>query len=141
MADEVLRFGSFAPMAEIAFWLGEQPKFGDMVTKLKILHKIIGIDYDKLYNPIFKNASLYNRSTKDFEYSVNIIFTVLDEKKLQGYFKDTGNISLSQLLDANGNVLEAGLGGPKNGFYGPCIWNVVESWGGENGENEIKNDD
>lgn len=137
MAEAVLNGNTVSPMAGIAFWLGEQPFVEDMVTKLRLLKNVFVLNPGALYNPVFKSLSLYNRSEKDFEYSINIISVVLNNEKLQECYVDISNISLDQLLDESGNVLKAGIGGPKNGFYGKCIYNVVESWSGEDGENEV----
>ena len=114
--------------------LGEAPHMDNMVSKLRLLHKIVR--REDLGDPIFRNLSLYDRSEEDFEYTVNIIAVVLDEERLQGYYRDTSNISVEQLYDADGKVKSAGKGGPEKGFYGDTIWNTVEGWAGEDGENE-----
>ncbi|MBQ3491485.1 MAG: hypothetical protein IJA74_02925 [Oscillospiraceae bacterium] len=87
-------------------------------------------------NKIWTNISLYDRPLEDFKYTVKTIMTVLNEEKLREYSKDISGISIDQLYDADGRVKSAGCGGPQAGFYGDTIWNTVESWSGENGEND-----
>lgn len=89
-----------------------------------------------LKHEFYRNPSLYDRSDEDFDYTVRIFETVLDEEKLSTYFKDVMNISVEQLFDANGNIKPAGVGGPEAGFYDDTIWNTVESWSGDDSEND-----
>jgi len=124
------------PMFEIALALADAPRIDYILSKLEILRGVFLLNGECLANPIFRNLSLYDRSEEDFEYTVNIIAVILDEEKLQGYYRDTSNISIEQLYDADGKVKEAGRGGPEKGFYGDTIWNTVEGWAGEDGENE-----
>lgn len=135
MAEAVLNQCDPVPMINIALYLGKQPYMEDMVTKLKMLRTL---KRDVIRNAFFMKESLYNRSTEDFKYTMDIAAVVLDEERLETYFKDTSAISIEQLYDNDGNIIEAGIGGPKNGFYGSCIFNIVESWGGENGENNAE---
>ncbi len=132
------------PFLPIFFALKDAPKVeGDIISNLEWLDIEYGFEarIGKLgpvfENKIWTNLSLYDRSLEDFQYTVKVIMTVLNEDALMGYFKDISNISIEQLYDANGRVKPAGCGGPKAGFYGETIWNTVESWSGENGENNL----
>lgn len=87
--------------------------------------------------PWLANTSLYNRSFEDMKYTVRTLEVVSSEAKLSKFFKDISNISIDQLYDENGNIKEAGRGGPEAGFYGDTIFNTVESWSGQNGENDV----
>lgn len=124
------------PLIDILFAITEMPQIENIVSKLQFLRS--ECMRKTLSHNIFKNQSLYNRSMEDFEYTVKIFNTVLDEEKLSSYFVDTSVASVEQLFDENGNVKPAGLGGPQAGFYGDTIYNTVESWAGENGENDIQ---
>lgn len=64
---------------------------------------------------IFRNPSLYNRSYGDFVYTVKAFALTPEDDPIY-----------EKLFDPEGNVLPAGRGGPKKGFYDPCIWNVIE---------------
>lgn len=89
-----------------------------------------------LNHDFYRNVSLYTRSDKDFDYTIKTFEMVLDNERLSAYFKDTSNISVEQLFDSNGNIKSAGIGGPEEGFYNDTIWNTVESWSGDDGEND-----
>lgn len=119
----------------------------DKVTK-ETAHKLL---HDKLLflsssweatkllgDPFFRNFSLYDRSLDDFKYAVNLFIMVMDEEKARSYYKDISMINVDSLYDGDGNVKPTGFGGPEKGFYGETLWNLVESWCGENGENEVE---
>lgn len=75
----------------------------------------------------YKNESLYKRNDKEFDYTVKIFETVMDEEKLSEYY-DPNTVDINDLYNSKGNIKAAGLGGPEAGFYGDTIWNTVESW-------------
>lgn len=86
----------------------------------------------------YRNPSLYNREEKDFEYTVRLFDTVTHDYKLSELLYDTSVVDYNQLFDADGNIKPVGMGGAENGFYGfDYLWNIINSWEGENGENEI----
>lgn len=86
----------------------------------------------------YRNPSLYNREQKDFEYTVRLFDTVTHDYKLSELLYDTSVVDYNQLFDADGNIKPVGIGGAENGFYGfDYLWNITNSWEGENGENEI----
>ena len=115
------------------------PKQKDIIEKLEWLYSHCMLK-EYIYNdPFCQNISLYERSLEDFEYTVNLFATVLNCEELEKYFIDISNISVEQLYDADGNIKQAGCGGPAQGFYGDTLYNTVESWSGENGENDIRN--
>ncbi len=64
---------------------------------------------------VYRNPSLYKRSYRDFIYTVKVFALSPESDPI-----------FEKLFDADGNVLPAGIGGPKEGFYDPCIWNVVQ---------------
>ena len=101
-----------------------------------------GVDEDKftLSESFFHHPSLFLRSLEDFEYTTKIFNIANNEEYLGKYYYDTSKINIDQMFDSEGNIKPAGLGGPQEGFYGDTIWNTVESWSGDNGENEIERD-
>lgn len=92
---------------------------------------ILELEEIDLRQEFFKNPSLYDRNRKDFMYTVRILNIVNNPDKLSAYFEDTSNISIEQLYNPDGTIKDAGIGGAKEGFYGDVIFNIVESWGGE----------
>ena len=81
-----------------------------------------------LSQPIFKNVSIYQRSENDIDYTMKILDIVNNPEKLEYYYPNHDHIDISQLYNADGSVKEAGVGGPKKGFYGDVIYNIVASW-------------
>lgn len=75
------------------------------------------------------NESLYNRTPKEFEYTLNAFETVMDPSELSKYFKDTTSINVEQFYDAEGNIKPAGKQGDttKDTIYG-----TIESWSHNN---------
>ena len=81
-----------------------------------------------LSQPIFKNVSIYQRSDNDIHYTMKILDIANNPEKLELYYPNHDHIDISQLYNADGTVKEAGVGGPKEGFYGDVIYNIVASW-------------
>ena len=92
---------------------------------------ILELEDRDLRQDFFKNPSLYDHGYQDFIYTAGILDIVSNPEKLMNYYTDTSAISVDQLYNADGTIKEAGIGGPKAGFYGDVIYNIVESWGGE----------
>lgn len=90
----------------------------EQVANDKYLH----IDLD-----FYRNLSLYRRSEKEFAYTAKTFEVLLDKEACSQYFSPE-KVNMSELFDADGNIKEAGIGGPQAGFYGDTIWNVIESW-------------
>lgn len=104
----------------------------------EILHCNFAENAEELLSmDFFKNPSLYNRTEREYCYTVRLLCTVNIPKKLQEMFKDTSCIHVEDLFDEHGNILEVGEGGPKAGFYGDCLYNIVETWSGPNGSNNV----
>lgn len=112
--------------------------FSTSILKRLAFREVPGCKMHLNYD-FYRNPSLYQRSLEDFEFTVRTFEAVLDEEKLSEFFIDTSFISVDQLYDKNGNIKEAGRGGPEAGEYGDTIYNTIESWGGENGENDRGN--
>lgn len=77
-----------------------------------------------LKNEYLTEKSLYERSEKDFKYTVNIFETILNRSELSKYFDNITDISIYPLYDDNDNILPAGLNKEK----GNTIYNVIEEW-------------
>ena len=137
LAEVIIDYGferESNPLIDIMFALCEMPEIDDIISKLEYLRRECS---DKtLTYKAFTNRTLYERSLEDFEYTVNIFNNVLNEEKLSEFLIDTSVASAEQLFDGEGNVKPAGYGGPQAGFYGDTIYNIVETWSGENEENE-----
>ena len=78
--------------------------------------------------PYFKNPSLYDRSREDLEYTAKILDIVSDEEKRNAAFPASADVSLEKLFNGDGTIKEAGIGGPRKGFYGDVIYNIVSTW-------------
>lgn len=68
-------------------------------------------DYDE--NPIYCSYTLFNRSLFDFRKTVFCLLGVENKGKL---------------MDDNFEILPYGEGGPAKGFYGPCIYNIMNKY-------------
>ena len=78
--------------------------------------------------PYFKNPSLYDRSREDLEYTAKILDIVSNEEKRNAAFPASADVSLEKLFNEDGTIKEAGIGGPRKGFYGDVIYNIVSTW-------------
>ncbi|MBR5570685.1 MAG: hypothetical protein IKW10_07330 [Oscillospiraceae bacterium] len=85
-------------------------------------------DYMNICMPYFKNPSLYDRSREDLEYTAKILDIVSDEEKRNAAFPVSADVSLEKLFNADGTIKDAGIGGPRKGFYGDVIYNIVSAW-------------
>lgn len=88
----------------------------------------VNLDHDYLLD-----ASLYNRTPEEFEYTLFVFETVLNPSQLGKYFKDTKNISVKQLYDG-GKIKPAGDESTADDIS--TLFGTVESWSGESGEND-----
>lgn len=140
IADLVISFGferKLNPLIDIMFALSKMPEKDSIIDKLEFLHR--ECSNETLEHKAFVNESLYDRDMEDFEYTVKVLNVVLNQEKLEEFLIDTSVASVEQLFDADGKIKPAGMGGPQAGFYGDTIYNTVETWSGENDENEVDN--
>ena len=96
-----------------------------------IIHSEDSNDCINIFLPYFKNPSLYDRSREDLEYIAKILDIVSDEEKRNAAFPATADVSLEKLFNTDGTIKEAGIGGPRKGFYGDVIYNIVNTWKAE----------
>lgn len=64
-------------------------------------------------NPVFCTYSLFNRDVTDFRKTVFCLMSVEN---------------IDKLMDDNFEILPYGEGGPSKGFYGPCIFNIMNKY-------------
>lgn len=90
-----------------------------------------------LTKDFFKEEALYNVPDDEFEYVVKLFNSVSNPATLSKYFKDTKDISIDALYVNNnkssGKIKPMG----KEGDSTDTLIGTVESWSGENGENDI----
>ena len=85
------------------------------------------------------DPSLYDRSIKDFEYTVRLFEILNNEDKLKSYIKDTKVVNFNDLYDNSGNIKPAGDRNTADNFE--TLVGVIESWsneGGDAGEQDFK---
>ena len=86
-----------------------------------------------LHMPVLLNPTLYLRSDKDFQYTLNAFQLMSDKSKAGSYIKDTDVIDISEFFQTKGphekaHIKPAGLDkGP-----GDTIFNVIEGWAKDN---------
>lgn len=85
-------------------------------------------DYLNITLPFFKNPSLYDRSREDLEYTATMLDIVSSSKKRAAASLTSDEVSLNKLFNEDGTIKEAGIGGPRKGFYGDVIYNIVGTW-------------
>lgn len=88
-----------------------------------------GIDMSKDY---LRREEIYSVKPKDFYYVVNLFDIVNNPSKLSSYFNDTKGIDESALYDEQGNLKPVG----KNGDGIDTLFGTVQSWSGNDGEND-----
>ena len=119
------------PYIEFLDKLDFKPETKDL-TNFVALNALITAGNVDLKHDYLTEKSLYDRSEKDFTYTVNIFETILDRAKLSKYFDNITDISIYPLYDDNNNILPAGLNKEK----GNTIYNVIEEWDKEYNEPE-----
>ena len=93
----------------------------------------VDLSLDYLLNP-----TLWGRNLDDFTYTVRIFDAIHNPSKLNKYFKDTSDIRESDLYEDDGKTIkEVGFGKDDWNY----LYTVVESWSGENGSNEVKDNE
>lgn len=111
------------PYIEFLDKLKFKPQKSDL-TNFVALNALITAGKVDLKHDYLTEKSLYDRSEKDFNYTVNIFETILDRAKLSKYFDNITDISIYPLYDDSGDILPAGL----NNETGDTIYNVIEEW-------------
>ena len=143
LAENIVSFGferEDNPLIDIMFAISKMDKKSNIIKKIEYLRNNLRFkEVDGrsiLEHEVFKKESLYDMSYEDFEYTAKVLHNVIDRDRLYEFFIDISDISIEQLYDENGELKPAGIGGPQAGFYGDTIYNTVEMWAGENGEND-----
>lgn len=93
-----------------------------------IIHSDDECDYMNIAMPFFKNPSLYDRSREDLEYTAKMLDIASNPDKWAAASWNPDKVSLEKLFNEDGTIKEAGIGGPRKGFYGDVIYNIVNSW-------------
>ena len=100
------------------------------LQKLTQLRSQKDVDVSKDYLAL---ESLYKRNIDDFIYTVVLFDTVNDPRKLNKFFKDTTYINEADLyVKGTSNVIKP-AGNEGDGI--DTLYGTVESWAGDNGEN------
>lgn len=86
-----------------------------------------------LHMEVLQNPTLYDRSDREFQYTLNAFTMMSDPKKAGAYIKDTSVINTLEFLESGNDfttspIKPAGLGGKK----GDTIFNVIERWADNN---------
>ena len=91
--------------------------------KIRYVYESFKLKKLKLTLEVLMNESLYDRSDKDFRYTLNVFNTLSQSDKIAAYFKDVSKVNTAELMD--GDVIKpAGLHkGP-----GDTIYNIIEAW-------------
>ena len=121
--------GDDNPVMHIAYEINEKSG-GEESVYLGSLIKLFedGID---LQQDFFSNLSLYDRDSGSFEYTVKVLDVLNDPIKTSNCFSDLDKVDINKLYNPDGTIKDAGIGGPKNGYYGDVIYNIIASWSEE----------
>ena len=103
-------------------------------TNLEYSYDQIRTSYDKSVPvlEILKNESLYNRSDKEFQYTLNVFNLLSNPSTASNYLKNTDVINLEELIDGN-TIKPAGL----DRKPGDTIYNKIEKWAQDNGSASV----
>jgi hypothetical protein len=87
-----------------------------------------------LHMPVLKNPSLYDRSDREFQYTLNAFYMMSDIRRAAVYIKDTSEVDTKEFLidgtnEATATIKPAGLTSNRNG---DTIYNVIEKWTKDN---------
>lgn len=94
-------------------------------NKLKITDRILS---QVLYNP-----SLYDRSDKEFRYTLNAFNIMSQPKKAGAYLKNTENVDITKFLMSGNDFQKSTIKpGGSDGKEGDTIFNVIEGWAKDN---------
>lgn len=88
-------------------------------------------------NKLLGNVSLYYRNFHDFSYTLKLINTVCNPKKLSKYFKDLSVVNIDDIFMDDGKTIKpVGWGNLST----DTLYGLAESWAGINGENQVSKD-
>ena len=73
-------------------------------------------------------TSLYKRSYREFQYTVNALTTFSNEERIAYYLKDSSVVEFNEFYDENGEIKPAGI----DGCDGDTIYNMIEIWAANN---------
>lgn len=115
-------------------------KFNFQITKdhekyINTLNNIYTSDQIDLSKDYLTLPSLYNRTLEEFAYTVKLFDVVNSPHKIRQFFKNAEEIDEVELfMDDNKQEIKP-VGTEGDGIE--TLFGTVESWSGENGENEI----
>ena len=121
--------GDDNPIMRILYLVHEQTN-GEVkpwIPNLIILHND-GVDLNQAF---FNNVSLYNRNLRDFDYTARILDAANNTMKTVESFVHPDKVNIEELFNADDTIKDTGYGGPKAGFYGDEIYNIVSTWNEE----------
>jgi len=120
-------FGMNNPVMDILFSIHEQTD-GKIVPPIDLLIAQYDTEGADLTKPYFKNPSLYDRSREDIEYTMAILNVVSEPSVWEEATLNPEEVSFDKLFNEDGSIKEAGIGGPRKGFYGDVLYNIINSW-------------
>lgn len=112
---------------DILFSIHQQTD-GKIIPPVDFLMQKCKEETTDLTKPFFKNPSLYDRTREEMEYTVSVLY-ILSDRSLWPLADITSeDASYEKLFNEDGSIKAAGIGGPRKGYYGDVIYNLVGSW-------------
>lgn len=93
----------------------------------------IGSDAINLTRKHIFNDTLYERSARDFEYTVKLLNILTDSALVKKYYRDPSVVDLTQIYDGQG-IKPAGIGD----FSTKTLYGTVEAWSSAEGKAPTK---
>lgn len=88
---------------------------------------------DQELSLVLNNPSLYDRSDKEFKYTLNAFNIMSQPDKASAYIKDTKDVDITKfLLDGTDLAKSTIKPGGSDGKEGDTIFNVIEDWSKDN---------
>jgi len=129
--DSILKFGAeksrnpFLRYAlSLTFPLKDTKKYREKFRYLYNMYLKNAIDLDM---EVLKNPTLFERSDREFAYTVNVFDTCSTPEKARKYLKNVDVINIDEFMDGN-TVKPAGI----DKRPGDTIWNKIEEWSEDN---------
>lgn len=122
--------GKDNPVMNILYTINKKTNGQLKMSLPKLVRFARACDID-MQQEFFMNPSLYQRSYADFWFTAKILDAASDVVKAVDAFTHPDKVDVNALYNADGTIKEAGIGGPKNGFYGDVIYNIVSTWNEE----------